>query len=90
MASAIALHSHIPPYHYPFVTTRTGRIAFHQGMTLGLDWIDRDAATNEKAVCDQAERRDIDKAPALINEIDEGAVNVGIFARAVIPPGLCH
>src|SRR5436190_23245530 len=50
----------------------------------GSDRIDLNPPPEEQAVGDKAQGRDIDQAAALIDQVEEGAIDVGIFARAFV------
>src|SRR5438045_6974527 len=50
----------------------------------GSNRIDLDSPPDEQAVGDKAQGRGVDQAAALIDQIQKGAIDVGIFARAVV------
>src|SRR4051794_16741373 len=54
----------------------------------GLDRLYFDPATDEQAVGDKPERRDIHQARALIDQVNERRVIVGISPRPIVTPGL--
>ena len=46
--------------------------------------IDRDPAPDEHAIGDKTQRRNVDEAPALVDQVDELAIDVRIFSGSLI------
>src|SRR5687767_6726401 len=68
------------------VTPPTRTTTSAESWRSGADGFDGRPAPGEQAIGDQPQRRDVDLASALVDEVDEARVNVGIFAVALGGP----